>query len=202
MIKKLLGLTGLLVFIIALILRNQISNSQQLAMSLDDQEHSNAVVEGPPPCTWTVIEPDRVMTENRSQAVSIEVSNSLAEECESYLSLRAPGFDFSPAREEQKINLKSNDSGSLSWILTPRKTGTYDLAISDMIDTKIFGITVTNMFGLPAIYAKIFSMVGGILGPMLTVPWWWDRWQQWKQRPAVNKKVEPEPKPEPKATKS
>lgn len=182
MLKALIGFGGIVLFLFALFLNNNLKNGEMAAVSLDDEKNAFGIIEGPMPCSWEVSPPERVMSENKSQAFVVEVSNAGDFECESALSLRAPGFDISPSKEEQKISLKVGDSGSISWIISPRKAGNYDIAVSDILNTKIFGINVTNMFGLSAVQAKSASFLGTIFGPMLTVPWWWDRLRQRKPK--------------------
>ena len=158
-----------------------------LAISKDNEEQVFGMIEGIPPCSWDASPPERVVAENKSQAIVIEVASPTDSECESTISLRAPGFDISPYNAEQKIALEAGKEGSLSWILNPRKTGTYEIAVSDILNTKIFGITVTNVFGLNAMQAKIASFGGTLFGPMLTVPWWWDRLRKKKENTQTQK---------------
>lgn len=182
--KTLIGIGGIVLLLYGLTLRNNLQNSEVQATKLDGEKHAFAVIgdDAPPPCNWEVTEPERVMAENKSQAVVVKTTNNEKKPCESYLSLRAPSFDLSPAKEEQHVTLPAGDKGSVSWILTPRKTGTYEVAVSDIIDTKIFGIAVTNVFGLTAAQAKVFATLSSLLGPMLTVPWWVDKWFQRKKK--------------------
>lgn len=169
-----IGLVGIFLFFSSFSLGNNLRTGEKLAAALDNEETVFAVTgdDVAPPCSWNVSVPERVMAENKSQAVVVEVSNSVDVACESIVSLRAPGFDVSPAKDEQKITLKSGGKGSLSWILIPRKTGTFEIAISDIVKTRIYGITVKNVFGLTTTQAKSFSIVGSLFGPMFTVPWW------------------------------
>lgn len=161
-------------------------NSEKSAKLRDNEKTIyGSIGEGPLPCTWDVKEPERVMSEEKSQALVVKIINKSDEECESTLSLSSPTFDISPSKDEQTISLTKKGKGSISWIITPRKSGTFDIAISDVLNTKIFGITVTNVFGLNAFQAKVASIFGGLFGPMLTVPWWWDRLRRRKQQPII-----------------
>lgn len=189
MVKTLIGLIGILLFITSLLIGNNLKKNEKLASTLDDEKHAYGMIgDGPLPCTWDVKSPERVMSENKSQAIVVDVSNTTDEKCESTLTLRAPGFDMSPAEDNQTISLEKTGKGSLSWILIPRKTGSFELAVSDILNTKIFGITVTNIFGLSAPQAKIFSIAGGLFGPMFTIPWWMEKlWNRRKQKQEVRK---------------
>ncbi len=189
MFKTIIGLIGIVLFLTGLALGNNLHKSELRAAKLDDKKTAFAEIgsDSPPFCSWDGKLTDRVMAENKSQAIVIEVSNSAEKECESTLTLRAPGFDTSPSKEEQKISLPAKGKGSLSWILTPRRSGTFEIALSDVINTKIYGISVTNVFGLSALQAKLFSGVGTLFGPMFTIPWWWDKWSQRKQKQDIQK---------------
>lgn len=175
MIKQVLAVCGLIILLTAVMFNNGIAKGERIAASLNNETKSHGIIDGPPPCNWEIKDPEPVMSENKTQAILINTSNLLDENCETLLYLRAPNFDISPNKEEQKIVLESTSSGSISWIITPKKTGSYELSITDNLNTKIYGINVKNMFGLTAVQAKIASTLGTVFGPMLTIPWWWDR---------------------------
>ncbi len=193
MSKALVGLLGILLCGASIFYIRSLSAGEKKASALDNTKTVYGSVGGDIlPCTWDVKFPERVMPENKSGSVLVEASSSADAACESTISLRAPSFDVSPNKEEQKINLPAGKKGSLSWILTPRKTGIYEISVSDILNTKIFGITVTNTFGLTAVQAQLASTVGGLFGPMLTLPWWWDRLRNHKQN-SDSKKSDSQP---------
>lgn len=182
MFNKIFGFAGLLLILISILNINSLIKGDKAALTLDRENRAyGSIGDGPIPCEWEVKTPERIISENKSQAILINISNQFDEKCETVLSLRAPVFDISPIKEEQTIALDASKSGSLSWILTPRKSGTYEFAVSDLINTKVFGITVTNTFGLNVVQAKILSILGTLFGPMFTIPWWWDRLRQRKK---------------------
>ncbi len=190
--KLFIAFLGIVLFFYGLTLGNNLQQGEKLALSLDDKKKAFAAIgeDSLPSCLWDVKTPDRVMAENKSQAIVIQTKNSAKKPCESYLSLRSTGFEKNPPKEEQKVTLPVGGKGSISWILTPHKAGTFDIAVSDIINTKIFGITVTNIFGLTGTQAQYLSVISTLCGPMLTVPWWWDRWRQKKQKQEVKKEEE------------
>lgn len=188
--RSFIGVIGIFLFLAGLALGFSLLKGEKLAISKDSEETAFAIVaDGPPLCSWDVDLPERVIAENKTQAIVIQATNPNEVDCESALSLRAPGFDLSPFKEEQKITLASKAKGSLSWILTPRKTGTFEIAVSDIINTRIFGVTVKNVFGLSSIQAKSASIIGSLFGPMLTVPWWIEKWFH-QRRKKGNEKTE------------
>jgi len=166
MFKKLIALAGILLIAASLYILFRLNQGEKLAASRDSKKQSYGFVEGPLPCNWEVKNPEKVMSESKSQAIVINVSNPTGETCQSVISVRSPGFDTSPSKDEQTISLKKDGKGS----------------------TKIFGITVTNIFGLNALQAKIASVLGGLFGPMFTIPWWWDKLRgRGKPKPEVQK---------------
>lgn len=193
--KALVALFGVALLIITINFRSNLVENENEAYAKDKEDKSYGMISGPLPCKWEVNPPERVQSENKSQSIVITIVNEYdGEECESLISLRAPGFDLSPVKEEQKINLKEKQEGSLSWIISPRKAGSYEIAVSDPLNSKVFGISVTNMFGLSAVQAKTASFLGTIFGPMLTVPWWWEKWfmkrkREDNQTPNENKEI-------------
>ena len=185
-----IGIVGILLFIFSVGSYLIVQLAENRAQALDDENKSYGMISGEfLPCSWEVKAPERVMTESKSQAILVDFSNPTDATCASTLALQAPGFDISPMKEEQEIVLQPHKNGSLSWILSPRKVGTYDIAVSDTLDTHVFGISVTNVFGLSAPIIKSGSILGSLFGPMFTVPWWWDRMRKRKEKPAEENNV-------------
>lgn len=186
-----IGIIGIFLFLWSLALGHNLRTSEKQASSLDRNKHIFAMIDGDIlPCVWDTKPPEHVMAENKSQAILVQVKNTdKKKKCSTMLSLHSPGFDTSPPKDSQSITLPPANKGSLSWIMTPRKTGTYEIAVSDIINTQIFGVTVTNVFGLTTAQAKVFSILGSLFGPMLTVPWWIEKWwvrRQKKDNPQSN----------------
>ena len=185
MMRTIIAVAGVLLFLVGLVLGISLIFDALRAASLDETNTIHAAIsdDAPPFCTWEASLSTKVMTQNTSQALLVQVSNPADKECQSTLALRAPGFEISPMREEQKIALAAGGTGSLSWIVTPHRTGTYQIAVSDILNTQILGVTVKDEFGLTATQAKLLALIGSIFGPMLTVPWWVDRLKLGKLRP-------------------
>ncbi len=178
--KIIISILGILLCLGGILSLRSIFSQQQIAISRDSTKVAHGVVDGPPLCEWKINTLERVMSENASQALVLETTNPTDTTCESLITLSAPGFDSSPSNSEQKIVLPVKKTGSISWIVTPRKTGTYDVSVSDGLTTKILGITVNNAFGLSAMHVKLLSGLGTLFGPMFTVPWWWEKLRQRK----------------------
>ncbi len=187
MARALIGVLGLFIFLSGLALGAYLLNGRFQASALDGEEtrYGSIGTEGLLPCSWQVDPPDSVMAEDKSQAIVVQVNNPLDTDCESVVSLLAPNFDLSPSKEEQKITVPAQGKGSISWIVAPRKTGTFKIAVSDALNTRIFGMTVTNVFGLSATQAQLLSAAGSLFGPMFTLPWWLEKLRQRREKQAT-----------------
>ena len=185
MMKTIIAVAGIVLLLVGLVLGISLILDALRAASLDETNTIHAAIseDASPFCTWEASISARVMTQNTSQAILVKLSNPTDKECQSTIAPRAPGFEISPMREEQKIALAAGATGSLSWIVSPRRTGTFQIAVSDILNTQILGVTVKDEYGLTAAQAKLLALVGSILGPMLTVPWWLDRFKLGKLRP-------------------
>lgn len=182
MTRKWLAIVGAAVFAIALLLGAYLLLTSWRAQSRDRHEHKlGVIVSDFAPCVWDVGMAQRVLSENNSQTVVVRTENLTDAECQSELSLLAPGFDVSPRKETLALRAQPKNSGSIAWIVVPKSIGSFELAISDGIDTRTLGVTVTNALGLTATQSQVLTFLGSLFGPMLTAPWWFDRWQQRKR---------------------
>lgn len=178
--KSVIALAALLSSTLGIFLISDVRKSEKEAFKLYKTETGHGIVMGPEPCVWEVTAPEKVISENKTFSVTINTKNISGTPCESLISLRAPGFDISPNKESQKVTLDMEKSGAISWILSPRKVGVYEIAVTDDINTETFGISVKNIMGLSAWQAQIAGGIGTLFGPMLTIPWWWDRFKKKK----------------------
>lgn len=177
-----LAIVGAAIFAVALLLGAYLLLTNWRAQSRDRYEHRNGVIVSDfAPCVWDVGMAQRVLSENSSQTLVVSTENLIDAECQSELTLLAPGFDVSPRKETLLLKAQPKSAGSIAWIVVPRTVGSYELAISDGIDTRTVGVTVTNTLGLTATQSQVLTFLGSLFGPMLTAPWWFDRWQQRKR---------------------
>ena len=190
MTRKWLAGVGATIFAIALLLGAYLLLAGWRAQSRDRHESKHGVIVSDfAPCVWDVGMAQRVLSENNSQTVEVNTENLIDAECRSELTLLAPGFDVSPRKETLLLTAQPKSSGSIAWIVAPKSTGSYEIAVSDGIDTRTVGVTVTNALGLTATQSQILTFLGSLFGPMLTVPWWFDRWQQRKRARAQTSPV-------------
>ena len=120
----------------------------------------------------------RIMSEAESQSLVIELINeNSTTSCVKTIEIQAPNFDISPIETRQTITSSVNiRSASAVWTITPRKVGDFEITIRVNDGTNlVLGITVTNMFGLHASTIQFLSWLGTVLGPMLSIPWWYEK---------------------------
>ncbi|MGK7893150.1 MAG: hypothetical protein AB4372_05835 [Xenococcus sp. (in: cyanobacteria)] len=124
----------------------------------------------------------RIMSENDSLGLRTSLHNSdKNKNCEVVVSLNAQNFQINPDEPDRIINLPPLKNGSISWILSPRDNGLFAVAVSTESTSQIVGIKVTD--GIIGLLSEPFaSRIGYILGPMMTIPWWLERWEKWKQQ--------------------
>ena len=183
MVRRGVGLVGLVILLLAIIAGFLLFRTNQQAQSRDHVDTQFGVIASDIPlCTWEVVLPQRVLTEDTSQSIVILATDPADVDCQSSLTLLAPGFDVTPHKDEQIVTAKPKGQGSIAWILIPLKPGSFEIAVTDGINTRVMGVTVTNILGLTAVQAQILVVAGSLFGPMFTFPWWIDRWQQRKRQ--------------------
>jgi len=185
MIKKTLALAGMLTFFFGISLGLYLLGGTLFAAIKDHLITTISAGECLHPLGGAHVS-KRTMTENESQALTVDLVNQNGQECEVTAKLSAPNFDIAPSEESQTITLPSHGNASLVWILTPQKTGVFEVLISAESDYQVIGINVTNLLGLSPIQAQLLSYIGSFFGPMLTAPWWYEKW---KERSAKGKKT-------------
>ena len=194
MLVKVLSGCGVLLFVVGVGLGVITLGGALAASARDATDEKHGIVVGPPLCNWDATLSRRVMAENETQSVLVSATNPFTETCQSTLTLRAPSFDLSPSKDQQSLSIPPGRQGSAGWIVSPRKTGVYEVAVSDDLTTRTLGLSVTNVFGLSAFQSQLLAGLGSILGPMLTAPWWFDKWQQRaKAKPPVKKEAAEKP---------
>ena len=126
----------------------------------------------------------RTITENESTSITIFLSNQSAKPYAETITLLAPNFSSNPSATSKKLIVPvGQKSASATWILTPQKTGSYELGVTSLKSkgTVVLGIVVTNVLGLTPLQAQILAYIGSAFGPILTVPWWLEVWQKRKK---------------------
>ncbi len=161
---------------------------------------ASILTSGPTRCYGCAIAYDLTLSASSSvisESDTVVVTATIQAETPVSIHLTAPGFDPSTTEPKHLVPISIDEGGGtflrtiqpnkLSWVLTPAKIGTSQ-AVVEMDDisgnvllTKYVGITVTNIFGLKLWTIQLFSSIAAFLGPILTAPWWYDRWKERKQ---------------------
>jgi hypothetical protein len=148
-----------------------------------DQSFSQGESDQPGNCRniiRTVSLSKRVMTEKESQTLRVVVANRDGVGiCETAVRLISPDFEVAPAATERLVALEpGGDPVTLLWILKPKETGSFEIVLTAGDQTQVLGIVVTNVLGFTAVQVQLLSYLSTFLGPMLTAPWWYERWEK------------------------
>jgi hypothetical protein len=193
MAKKALAITGIVLFGLGIGLALVLWSSAARAFSLDMGRGSAGAVSAATcqhPLKGVTLA-RRVISEDDSESLSVLLGNDTPGECEITVRLSAPNFDISPPVDSRTVIAPPAESVAVVWILSPRKPGSFQVAVTAGLDSLVIGLTVTNVLGLTPQQAKILSMIAAFLGPMLTAPWWYDRIKEARAKKAAQKTQSP-----------
>jgi hypothetical protein len=137
----------------------------------------------------------RVFPESDSQALTVRlapfggmeiIEGCQQEQVRETVMILTPDFDVSPPEIKRTVVLPTTD---VVWILRPKRSGTFAVTVQTGHDFyKTIGLTVTNMLGLSPFQAQVLSLLSTFLGPLLTAPWWYERWKEQRDKKASPKK--------------
>jgi hypothetical protein len=187
--KKVLAITGIVLFSVGIGLALVLLSSAVRAFSLDMGGSSQGVTSAAS-CQHPlegVSTARRVISESDSESLSVVLGNDTPGECEISVHLSAPNFDISPTDDDRTVNVPPAQSVTIVWILSPRKSGSFQVAVTAGLDSAVVGLTVTDVLGLTPQQAKILSMFATFLGPILTAPWWYDRLKEARTKKTAQK---------------
>lgn len=178
-----IAIVGVVLFVIGLLGWLAFRQARAMALSVDSGNLLQPPIEGPgcPELTAVVNLERRVMTENESQALVVNLSLPEGINCAVTVSLLAPNFLISPPETSRVATVPAGSDIDVAWVISPQDVGTYEVVIVVDERSETRGITVTNTLGLTATQAQILSIIASFLGPMLTAPWWYERWRERKK---------------------
>ncbi len=182
MTKTIIAILGVLLFVLGLISLLLLQQDRIAAESVDGS-FASGVGAQPGHCRDIVQEVSlskRVMTEKESQTLRVVLAKVEAGEiCNTTVRLAALDFELAPAATERVVALEPGGTPVvLLWILKPKETGSFEIAVTAGEQTEVLGIVVTNVLGLTAVQVQILSYISSFLGPMLTAPWWYEQWEK------------------------
>jgi hypothetical protein len=179
--RKLLALIGGILFVLTIGVALWLLAREEQAGRLDNLTGRPVVSD--PACrelSFTATLAKRVMTEDESQALIVILTNQGDQVCRARVTLSAPDFAVGPAPTNPLVSAPPGEE-EVVWILSPHRAGTFQVAVTVNQASTILGVTVTNILGLTVWQARVLAALGYVLGPMLTVPWWYEKWQERKK---------------------
>lgn len=191
-----LALVGTFLLVVGVAFLWSLGHGRREAFALDRNSEPHGPVIGEPAGCGQLVEPEvtlarRVMALRETQALTIILASASAETCQVTVTLNAPNFDLSPPEPRQSVTVGPGQRAEIAWILLPEEVGTFDLVLTIGGAISILGVTVTNALGLTAGQLQLLSALSTLLGPMLTLPWWFERWQAWRARKEEEKTEKP-----------
>ena len=207
MSRGVLAVVGLILFlgavVLALILRGPsppfTGESAASGVAPAPAPKADAPITKEPPPPTCALEDVRTSKARTTEGEPIELTVSLATDdqnwCRDTIALDAPNFKTSSNRssvtipplgsltdeESEEIADDARSTQDFVWILAPEKPGAHKVAVSTSTDYKVLDIAVGDAIGLNPFWAQLLSGAGVVLGPVLTVPWWLDRWRERKK---------------------
>jgi hypothetical protein len=133
-----------------------------------------------------ILFPARVISINESRALLVVLSNWSPCDQQTTLAVYAPDFTVEPIGI-QTVMVPAHSEYKKRWILSPRRAGEFTVVVDTPHLFREVGVTVTNIFGLSSRDASVLALFGGTAGPLLTLPYWFDLWRDWRRR----RKAEP-----------
>lgn len=125
---------------------------------------------------------NRTMSESDTQAIRVHLTNTSEADCTVTVMLNAPNFDLGLSGAAQSIVVPAAGTATLSWIIAPKKVGTFEVTVQSGADTAVAGLTVVNVLGLSASQLQLLSLLSTFLGPMLSAPWWFELFRSRSRR--------------------
>ncbi len=130
---------------------------------------------------------DRVISETDTGVIHLTLSNKGSENCDTILSLSAPGFEIDPKDPTLVVVPPGVKSVTFVWLVLPQKLGRFALRMNMELNGQIkvenvIGMTVTNILGLTVSQAKILALISTFAGPSLTLPAIAGMVMQWSKR--------------------
>jgi hypothetical protein len=199
--RKTLGIAGLLVLLMAAGLTLTLYLDARHARKLDHRRFVGFFAKFKPcdPRLLSLSVSQRVMSEAESQVLTVVLSNhdtidrtplNGPEECKATIALAAPDFTLGPSETSQTVLVPLGTSTRVAWVLSPKKPGTFRVVaflqpVTPVSDSAQIGITVHTVLGLTPIQVYLLSIVGYVLGPILSISYWVQIIAQWRTRRAI-----------------
>jgi hypothetical protein len=192
---RILALVGALIGAVILVVATLSVNGTTLHsfQTLDQQartQDKGVASTSPQPCAnprLQVNAPIRVLMVSQTEAISTQVTNQDAVECDITLSLVAPNFTLQPRDNQRLIQLAPTQSSTLTWRVTPTAVGLATLAFTAGNAAAQIGVSVMSGNGFIPAQPQTFDYLAIFFGFLLTlgavVAWqWWPTRRSTPQR--------------------
>ena len=196
---RILALVGALIGACILVVATLSVNGTTLHsfQTLDQQaraQDKGVASTAPQPCANPRIQvsaPIRVLMVSQTEAISTQVTNEDAVECDITLSLVAPTFTLQPKDNQRLIQLAPTASSIVTWRVTPTAVGLFTLAFTAGNASEQIGLNVMSGNGFVPYQSQTFDYLAIFFGFLLTLAslvawqWWPNRRKSTPQRTGV-----------------
>lgn len=185
-LKQILAVVGLFVVFVGVALIFSRAQAVANARARDAVDTGSTRPEEQADCRQPLVAvdlPERVMSEDREQTLTVTVGNQFnSSTCVVIVELTALRFDISPTTlVRTSAELALGETESFIWLIAPTRTGEHTIIVMANEELQTLGVTVRTWLGLTAGQARVASFVATLLGPLLSVPWWLERWEKRQQ---------------------
>ncbi len=184
--KRFLAVAGLTGFVLAVFIGTMLIHGHIGAKRLDVTTGGAFSAD---PCYYPLQDASlerRTMSLKESQILKVILASNSMTECQTTVRVQAPNFESGDAYWMRTVTLPPMAKEiELLWVLVPKDLGTHKIFVSVenvALSNIQLGVTVTNILGLDAFWLQIAVIVGLVLGPLLSIPWWLDRFS-FKRKP-------------------
>jgi hypothetical protein len=135
--------------------------------------------------------PRRVISVAESLPLSVLLRNDDTRSCTAEATLKVAKFDVSPAETSQKVTLAPGAASTLVWVIAPKEPGNFTIVVSSGFEHRALGVSVRTVLGLSARLAGALTLLGLVVGPAITIPWWLDQWRKWRVNRSQHERSRP-----------
>ncbi len=131
-----------------------------------------------------------IMNDQESKILTVTLQGQNLS-CTTRVRLAVTDFDTDPPDHTQNATIIAHQKTKVVWVLKPKSQGNFSYFISfpDKLTQSAEGsVTVNNAIGLPAWTTFLAPVAVVILGPMLTIPYWFEKGSTWLKKRKVTQK--------------
>lgn len=107
----------------------------------------------------------RVLSENETTTLNAYLTNKGFSVLDDKVLLTNSSFDSSP-EDQQNVVVAPGEVKVITWILTPKKKGEFQISVTAHHETIFLGVVVTDILGLPT---RTIYIIAGIAGAIVFI---------------------------------